>query len=185
MGYRKDNEFAFDETRKESFRSRLKELIGSRSVRAAAKDWGLSFSTLNNYLTRGTEPSFVAMIAVASKEKVSLDWIAFGTLRVKSESTSAHVLNENQVVDPLAMTWNMIFSSLNRHDIEALVSLIHREGARGILSTTEAPGNLDQLLLGLPKEEKERLFALHEAKKGALEERQENELTHPVSKQVG
>lgn len=76
------------------------------------------------------------------------------------------------------------FSSLNRHDIEALISLIHREGARGILSTTEAPGNLDQLLLGLPKEEKERLLALHEAKKGALEERQENDLTHPVSKQA-
>lgn len=185
MGYRKANEFAFDETRKESFRSRLKKLIGVRSVRGAAKDWGLSFSTLNNYLTRGTEPSFVAMIAVASKEKVSLDWIAFGTSNVKSESIECGVLNESQVIDPLAMAWNMIFSSLNRHDIEALISLIHREGARGILSTTEAPGNLDQLLLGLPKEEKERLLALHEAKKGALEERQENDLTHPVSKQAG
>jgi len=185
MGYRKANEFAFDETRKESFRSRLKKLIGQRSVRGAAKDWGLSFSTLNNYLTRGTEPSFVAMIAVASKEKVSLDWIAFGTTDVKSESIAGNMSNESQVVDPLAMAWNMIFSSLNRHDVEALISLIHREGARGILSTTESPGNLDQLLLGLPTEEKERLIALHEAKKGALEERQENELAHPVSKQAG
>ncbi|HEP1045393.1 TPA: hypothetical protein QIY62_003969 [Serratia marcescens] len=185
MGYRKANEFAFDEARKESFRTRLKKLIGGRSVRAAAKDWGLSFSTLNNYLTRGTEPSLVAMIAVASKEKVSLDWIAFGTSNVKSESIKGDVSNESQSIDPLAMAWNMIFSSLNRHDIEALISLIHREGARGILSTTEAPGNLDQLLLGLPKEEKERLLALHEAKKGALEERQEHDLTHPVSKQAG
>ncbi|MBJ3693618.1 hypothetical protein JGC73_25500, partial [Salmonella enterica subsp. enterica serovar Typhimurium] len=72
MGYRKANEFAFDEERKENFIKRLKALVGTRSVRAAAKDWGLSFSTLNNYLSRGTEPSFIAMQAIAAKEHVTL-----------------------------------------------------------------------------------------------------------------
>ena len=48
MATGKANEIAFDEGRKESFIKRLKSLVGNRSIRAAAKDWGLSFSTLNN-----------------------------------------------------------------------------------------------------------------------------------------
>ncbi|SQD03496.1 repressor protein [Escherichia coli] len=53
----KGKSLSLPEVTKESIPERLRELIGKRSVRAAAKDWGLSFSTLNNYLTRGTEPS--------------------------------------------------------------------------------------------------------------------------------
>ena len=55
MATGKANEIAFDEGRKESFIKRLKSLVGNRSVRAAAKDWGLSFSTI--YL-EGLNPLF-------------------------------------------------------------------------------------------------------------------------------
>jgi len=47
---------------------RLRTLIGSRSTRAAAKAWDLSYSTLNNYLNRGTEPSLSVARQIAERE---------------------------------------------------------------------------------------------------------------------
>lgn len=55
---RNDDAFSFVDRGKESFRERLVKLIGNRSVRTAASDWGIPPSTLNNYIHKGTEPSF-------------------------------------------------------------------------------------------------------------------------------
>ncbi|WP_233268233.1 helix-turn-helix domain-containing protein [Pantoea sp. BAV 3049] len=174
MEYRKENKFAFDEARKESFIGRLKQLIGSRSVRASAKEWGLSFSTLNNYITRGTEPSFVAMQAIAHAERVSLDWLAFGTGDAKMNHGGAIEADENQSTQttpalPLRDRWVAVFDSLETKDIEALLKLIYSRGVLGVISLAGVANDLDQMLVGLPEEEKERLMALHEAKKGASE----------------
>lgn len=74
----KENNFAFQNEGKESIEERLRKLIGNRSVRAAAKDWGLSFSTLNNYLTRGTEPSLNVAVKISHVEHVTIEWLATG-----------------------------------------------------------------------------------------------------------
>ncbi|MGL9774271.1 MAG: hypothetical protein ACR5LG_11005, partial [Sodalis sp. (in: enterobacteria)] len=72
--------------------------------------------------------------------------------------------------DPLEFTWHMIYNSLNKKDLEALISLLLQEAAKGVLALSGRKDDLDSLLLQLPKEEKERLIALHEAKKGAVSE---------------
>ncbi|MGL9772851.1 MAG: helix-turn-helix domain-containing protein [Sodalis sp. (in: enterobacteria)] len=88
MRKRKTSNFAFDMDGKENFVARLKQLIGNRSARAAANEWGLSFSTLYNYLTRGTELSFTVVQGIAYKEHVSLDWLAFGSSCTQNEVAS-------------------------------------------------------------------------------------------------
>lgn len=74
----KESSFAFGEDGKENFKDRLEKLIGSRSVRGAAKDWGLPTSTLNNYLYKGTEPALRVVMTIAEAEGVSLEWLATG-----------------------------------------------------------------------------------------------------------
>ncbi|EOV9276491.1 helix-turn-helix domain-containing protein [Salmonella enterica] len=141
MGYRKENKFAFDEVRKESFIQRLKEVIGGRSIRAAAKDWGLSFSTLNNYITRGTEPSFIAMQAIAHAEGISLDWLAFGmrdsyknqeTQYVPMQSIESAGVDDNEFV-------NELLRRATPADKEKLVNAICDIGIKGILSKLQQP----------------------------------------------
>lgn len=141
MGYRKENKFAFDEARKENFIQRLKEVIGGRSIRAAAKDWGLSFSTLNNYITRGTEPSFIAMQAIAHAEGISLDWLAFGisnpNMNQRIQSASA------QSIESVGVANNEFANELLRRahseDKEKLINAICDIGIKGILSKLQQP----------------------------------------------
>lgn len=165
MNNTKESKFAFDGQGKESFRDRLEYLIGERSVRVAAKAWGLPVSTINNYLHKGTEPALRVVLTIAEAEQVSLEWLASG-LNKDLWTTNSPAGSEG---DPLKFTWGMIFDSLDRGDAEALIRLIHKEGAKGILASSNKADNLDSTLLLLPKEEKERLIALHEAKKGAPE----------------
>lgn len=61
-----------------SLAERLRYLIGRRSTRAAAKAWQLSYSTLNNYITRGTEPSLSVAAKIAELEGVTIEWLAWG-----------------------------------------------------------------------------------------------------------
>ncbi|MGL9772891.1 MAG: hypothetical protein ACR5LG_00320 [Sodalis sp. (in: enterobacteria)] len=72
--------------------------------------------------------------------------------------------------DPLEATWHMIYRSLNKKDLKALISLLLQEGAKGVLALSGGKDDLDSLLFQLQKEGKERLIALHEAKKGAVSE---------------
>lgn len=141
MGYRKENKFAFDEVRKESFIQRLKEVIGGRSIRAAAKDWGLSFSTLNNYITRGTEPSFIAMQAIAHAEGISLDWLAFGTRDSYKNQETQYV--PMQSIESAGVDDNEFVNELLRRatpaDKEKLVNAICDIGIKGILSKLQQP----------------------------------------------
>ncbi len=175
MGYRKANEFAFDEERKENFIKRLKALVGARSVRAAAKDWGLSFSTLNNYLSRGTEPSFIAMQAIAAKEQVTLDWLAFGH---EPDSNLDRAIAVDEVhrgyADPAKCAWNMIFDSLEPDDQKKILEYCFKEGARSMVGLVASVKDVDMCLMNLPLEDKERLLRLNEQlKKGSSEANQQ------------
>lgn len=132
MTERKTSELDIDGVGKTSIADRLRELIGGRSVRQAANDWGLSFSTLNNYLTRGTEPSLNVAIKIANVERVSVEWIATGN---DGPVASASVLaSSNASVSNGEYLWKAVYDSLSSDEREALIKLIHRKGIEGILS---------------------------------------------------
>lgn len=64
-------DFAFVVDGKESFKSRLQHLIGTRSVRAAAKDWGVPVSTINNYLQKNTLSVAWASLEAGEQEQLA------------------------------------------------------------------------------------------------------------------
>lgn len=182
----KENDFSFEDDGKESFKTRLKKLIGQRSIRAAAREWGLSFSTLNNYLNKGTEPSFTAIRGIASHEKVSLDWLAYGSQASEYNNKMNRMsqeVNSPMVSDKLAGAWLMVLESAEPEEAVRLIKLINRKGIERLLSDAPALNEqpmthqinslelseLEQALIQLPEDEKTRLMALHEAKKGASE----------------
>ncbi|EBX7467610.1 hypothetical protein DS565_15775 [Salmonella enterica subsp. enterica serovar Bareilly] len=195
MVYRKENKLSFDEARKENFIARLKQLIGNRSIRAAAKAWGLSFSTLNNYITRGTEPSFIAMQAIASVEGISLDWLAFG----KNDSNKNQPPSKQEMAitnkesntppvddkDFLRSSWTSAFEFMGKTEAESLLKIIINGGARGLIKLAEHEAGLDEVYALLTPDLKERaieLISAHiEAKKGASEEREIGNTKTPIS----
>ncbi|WP_145491633.1 type 1 periplasmic-binding domain-containing protein [Yersinia rohdei] len=183
----KAKEFTFEAEGKEELKERLRELVGTRSVRAAARDWGLSFSTLNNYLTKSTEPAFTAMQKIAYKERVSLDWIAYGTASNATTGTAhgpSEAAKEHKAKGKLTSAWLAVLDSLDENEAQALLRAIHKKGVDGIVQVATA-NSLDIELLQLPTEEKERLMALHEAKKGASESCVENNSGDQSQKKAG
>lgn len=116
-------------------------------------------------------------MAIAEAEKVSLEWLATG-LNKTQWTTNSPASNNN---DPLKFTWLMIYESLSRVEAESLIRLIHKVGAKGILTATSGDESIDGAFLLLPQEEKERLMALHEAKKGASEASDSNVTKKPAS----
>ncbi|EAP9799843.1 XRE family transcriptional regulator [Salmonella enterica] len=132
----KENEFAIHGCGKENLATRLRQLIDRhKSARAAAKAWGLSFSTLNNYLNRGTEPAFSVMQTIAIKEAVSLDWLAFG-------SSGVNVSHRQLTEQPNAADNDFANELLRRAapaDKERLVNAICDIGIKGILSKLQQP----------------------------------------------
>ncbi|MGL9773147.1 MAG: hypothetical protein ACR5LG_02160 [Sodalis sp. (in: enterobacteria)] len=88
-----------------------------------------------------------------------------------STSEIQSINEESLIENPLEATWHIIYKSLNKKYSEALISLLLQEGAKGVLALSGRKDDLDSLLLQLPKEGKERLIALHEAKKGAVSEK--------------
>lgn len=61
-----------------SFSQRLKQLIGNKSGRAFAKDAGISYSTLHNYLTGTSLPTLDSLLTLANYANVSVQWLATG-----------------------------------------------------------------------------------------------------------
>lgn len=69
----------FVEDRKGSISKRLIQLANNRTIRETARAWGVSSSTLDRYINKGSMPSFDRMIAIADAEGVSLEWLATGS----------------------------------------------------------------------------------------------------------
>lgn len=156
----KENEFAFVGDRKESFRDRLEKLIGKRSVRAAAKDWGLPTSTINNYLHKGTEPALRVVMTIAEAETVSLEWLAAGlnkNLIAKNSPTESS--NENEIVrsDVERKLFEQL-SFLTEREKQKLVEVFARKGVETILHVLD-DNNIK--LLQLPDVIKEQILAIH------------------------
>lgn len=72
------DELSFSQDRKESIQDRIKQLVGTRSLRKATADWGLPYSTINNYFEKGTTPGLNVVATIAKIENVSLEWLVYG-----------------------------------------------------------------------------------------------------------
>lgn len=131
----KNNEaVSLNTTFKETLKDRLEALIANRSVRAAAKDWGMSVSTLNNYLKRGTEPALNVINHIAKIEHVSLDWLANGCKQEETDSENSPAIYAQTSTSPLKDKWLMVLESIDDKDAEALIRAIHRKGIEGLLN---------------------------------------------------
>lgn len=129
----KQETLAFTGDSKESLKERLYQLMGRRSVRQAAQDWGLPFSTLNNYLTKGTEPSLKNIQQIANKEQVSLMWIASGETgdlaKVDGYQAKASVEKAEQPNTSGYQTLQVVWDNLDKEERSKLVHLLGRKGA--------------------------------------------------------
>ncbi|EEV6991235.1 helix-turn-helix domain-containing protein [Escherichia coli] len=133
-----DDAFSLVDRGKESFRERLVKLIGGRSVRTAASDWGIPPSTLNNYIHKGTEPSFKIACLISDKEQVSLNWLAYG-----EELTATANSLSNQTAQPSPDITNELANELlkraSTEDKELLINAICDMGIKGILKRLQQP----------------------------------------------
>ncbi|WP_089587872.1 helix-turn-helix domain-containing protein [Escherichia coli] len=133
-----DDAFSLVDRGKESFRERLVKLIGGRSVRTAASDWGIPPSTLNNYIHKGTEPSFKIACLISDKERVSLNWLAYG-----EELTATANSLSNQTAQPSPDITNELANELlkraSTEDKELLINVICDMGIKGILKRLQQP----------------------------------------------
>ncbi|MEK0167283.1 MULTISPECIES: helix-turn-helix domain-containing protein [Enterobacteriaceae] len=146
----------------ETLADRLRLLIGNRSTRAAAEEWQLPYSTLNNYISRGTDPSFNVAIKIAERENVSLEWLAYGgserNPRELKETEAKWHTTPKPVDDPLQFAWSMVYSSLDDSEREALLRVIHKEGVQGIMNHAEVFGPLARHIASLSTSEKARFM---------------------------
>ncbi|MGC7559556.1 S24 family peptidase [Pasteurella sp. PK-2025] len=81
------------------FSERLRMLIGNKSGRSFAKEVGISYSTLHNYLSGLSLPTLDNLISLAKYTRVSIEWLALGennSILLKESSQISHsVTNEN------------------------------------------------------------------------------------------
>lgn len=71
------------------FSDRLKKVIGNKSGRAFAKEVGISYSTLHNYLTNASSPTLDNLIALSNTTGVDMKWLATGE---EEQIDSRHVI---------------------------------------------------------------------------------------------
>lgn len=192
----KGNKLAIEGEGIASIQERLKQLFKGRSLRQASIDWGLPYSTLNNYFSKGATPGLDVVIRIAQLEGVPISWLASGRNDVidfgevncgTSDSKIGHTIAERmpeygsslQIAltgtpvcsdAALATTWETIFQSLNLSERSALVSSFVKIGAKGILQALNQVNDADSSWMSLSHEEKERLIRLNEQlKKGTSE----------------
>lgn len=164
----------------ESLADRLRFLIGGRSTRAAAKSWRLSYSTLNNYLTRGTEPSLSIAAKIAELEGVSVEWLACGDRPTESiplsleENVASYQTKSSATSDPLQFAWSLVFSSLDPGERESLLKLIHKEGVKGILQEVRQRSLLEEKIAGLTLSEREQFYLQAQECISAIESSRKN-----------
>lgn len=192
----KGNKLAIEGEGIANIQERLKQLFKGRSLRQASMDWGLPYSTLNNYFSKGATPGLDVVIRIAQLEGVPISWLASGKNDVidfgESHRGTSDSKMSNTIAAPipeygsslqiaftgtpicsdaaLATTWETIFQSLSLSERSALVSSFVKIGAKGILQALNQVNDADSSWMSLSYEEKERLIRLNEQlKKGTSE----------------
>ncbi|EPG4110223.1 MULTISPECIES: helix-turn-helix domain-containing protein [Klebsiella/Raoultella group] len=194
MENQKENNFSFEHNAKASIQDRLRYLFKGRSMRQASIDWGLPYSTLNNYFAKGATPGLDVVIRISAYEGVSIGWLATGMsdwgtgkttdaldMLYGDESTNPSYSNKERFdeepsghhykqEDALLLTWGAIFDALNANDKAKLINIFVTFGAQGIIRIFNNFNEVDSEWTELTTEEKERLIRLNEQlKKGSLE----------------
>lgn len=181
----------FEEAPKDTFAQRLRLLIGNRTVRAAAGRWGIPYSTLHNYLTRGNEPPIGLAIKIADMENVSVRWLAGVDQNrdtyIEKETQNRTDIVMDEVQNPVWITWEAISKSLNVNDLSMLIDLFLQVGTRGIATISkEFSSNAVQQFIALSDSEKEQVLRLYEqVKKGTDQDCQIDTQSGPETKQSG
>lgn len=125
-------EISFQSESKETMKDRLLHLIGSRSRRQAADDWGIKYATLNNYLTaRKSQPRPNVVKQIAEAEGVDSNWILYGTSNATKETARGIPLKVN-----VQFICDMM-SVLSESETESLKNVLIREGVKTLLALTE------------------------------------------------
>ncbi|MFG6104894.1 LexA family transcriptional regulator [Leptothoe sp. EHU-05/26/07-4] len=62
----------------DDFPSRLKKVVGDKSIRSFARECGFSDTVLRQYLSGNSEPTRPVLLAIARAADVSLEWLAAG-----------------------------------------------------------------------------------------------------------
>ncbi|MGK0747520.1 hypothetical protein ACSFCX_24160 [Yokenella regensburgei] len=164
----KESKFAIRDNEKESIQERLKQLFRGRNLRTVAREWGLPYSTLNNYFAKGAKPGLDVVERVCNIENVSIDWLVTGKLA--TESTTQTAMPQS---DDLKSAWNLAFEFMDKREAETLLRILLSGGARGLIKLAEHEASLEEIFMLLPAELKERAIELIDAhidaKKGASE----------------
>ncbi|WPU22600.1 hypothetical protein RI049_21630 [Cedecea neteri] len=192
MANQNEEGFSFLRNEKESVQERLKSLFNGRSLRQASIDWGLPYSTLNNYFSKGATPGLDVVIRVAEIEGVPVGWLATGRNEVvmmdeahrgtaadtsldmsnqeSCDVTAATATKETTADSGISLAWNMIYDALSPAERVSLINLFVKIGAKGILEKMQHINEFDSAWEQLDSEEKERLIRLNEQlKKGSSE----------------
>lgn len=123
---------SLQDTVKETIKNRIQELIGSRSIRKAAADWGLTYSTLNNYLTRGSQPRIEAAKKIAEVEGVTVEWILYGLNSKPNEAVTDRSLSLNAESE-----WMRLHDSMTAEERKAFTRIVYRHGLSAILQLSD------------------------------------------------
>ncbi|EES5101045.1 TPA: helix-turn-helix domain-containing protein [Escherichia coli] len=132
------DDFSFSQDRKESIQDRIKQLIGSRSLRKATSDWGLPYSTINNYFEKGTTPGLNVVATIAKLENVSLEWLVYGEnkniLMIENTKVATEDVNrpDTSIVDE-------ILRRAAPEDRERLIDMLCCIGIKGVLERLQQP----------------------------------------------
>ncbi|EFE0378187.1 bacteriophage CI repressor [Escherichia coli] len=132
------DDFSFSQDRKESIQDRIKQLIGTRSLRKATSDWGLPYSTINNYFEKGTTPGLNVVATIAKLENVSLEWLVYGENRSVPMVEKSRVTTED-VNRPDTSIVDEILRRAAPEDRERLIDMLCCIGIKGVLERLQQP----------------------------------------------
>ena len=132
------DDFSFSQDRKESIQDRIKQLIGTRSLRKATSDWGLPYSTINNYFEKGTTPGLNVVATIAKLENVSLEWLVYGENRSVPMVEKSRVATED-VNRPDTSIVDEILRRAAPEDRERLIDMLCCIGIKGVLERLQQP----------------------------------------------
>ncbi|MGL5798994.1 MAG: helix-turn-helix domain-containing protein [Plesiomonas sp.] len=171
--------------RKKPVIQRIAELVDNHpSRRQAAQAWGINYSTLQNYFKRADQepiPRRAVLEKIAKYENVAVEWLLTGINTARLDGVSSFEA-QNESSDVTLTRLIELLSLLNPKERDSLVRLFSLKGIESVLSLLDAT---NFQFLQLPTQEKERLMALHEAKKGASQSSIENSFTDPLQKNAG
>ena len=163
------------------FPNRLKEAMEGMSNSEVARRAYMSEATVRKYINGVTYPAIDSAALIAHACNVPLPWLITGREQ-KDETGGDVVCSGGSTISSSPTMLSILLERLRDDEKEELTDLLIREGVKTLLTLVDE----DTLnLVKLPREEKKRLLALHEAKKGAPESCVENNFATPSQQKLG